>query len=717
MASVVLVVCGLVAWGAEAGATAPDLAAYDAARAGVGRGADAHVKLALWCEARGLKAERLKHLALAVLIDPKNATARGLMGLVDYRGRWNRPEAVAEKVKADEALTARLAGYNSRRARTEETADGQWELAVWCERNGLETEARAHFLTVTRLDPGREAAWKRLGYRKVGGRWVNDAGLAAERAEADAQKHAEKVWKPLLTKYRAWLGDKDRARRDKAVAALAEVRDPRAVPSVWSAFVEAGQSHHPVAVQLLGQIDAVGSSRALALLAVSDDSAEVRRAAAETLKRRDVREFADLLIAMIKPPVKYDVKAVAGQGAAGTLTILGKQANVQRVYTPPAVQMPAILPTDRIGYDQSGQPVAFRRFLSGSYIAEIPNQTLPQVGMPAELARALPEFIASHGGGQAGREAAQKAVQNARASTLPAGSRQAPDGSIVLPNGIWNPRYNVYQTTTVGIPVGQIMAEAAAANAAAQRQLDGDVEKIESYNATVGRQNDRVLGVLDAASGQKFGPDPDAWSKWWVDQIGMSIMPQKSQDPATVVEQVPIDFQPNPAAQVAVNQSEILQHRLVSCFGAGTPVRTLTGLRPIESLEVGDLVLTQDAGTGALGYQPVVKVHRNPPSPTFRIALEDQPIISSAFHRFWAAGRGWVMARDLKPGDEVRTLDGLVRVSAVEDDRVQPVFNLDVAEAHDFFAGAAGALVHDNTLPDTRMIPFDAAPALASAAR
>ena len=39
--------------------------------------ADAHVRLALWCEAHGLPAERLKHLAIAALIEPGHVTARG----------------------------------------------------------------------------------------------------------------------------------------------------------------------------------------------------------------------------------------------------------------------------------------------------------------------------------------------------------------------------------------------------------------------------------------------------------------------------------------------------------------------------------------------------------------------------------------------------------------------------------------------------------------
>ncbi len=137
-------------------------------------------------------------------------------------------------------------------------------------------------------------------------------------------------------------------------------------------------------------------------------------------------------------------------------------------------------------------------------------------------------------------------------------------------------------------------------------------------------------------------------------------------------------------------------------------VRTLEGLEPIESLKVGDQVLTQSTKTGALGYKPVLVVHHNPPSRTFRLKLGDETIVSSHFHRFWKAGSGWVMARDLREGDPIRTLSGTVTVTAIDDGRVVPVFNLDVEGDADFFVGVTGALAHDNTLPNLREEPFDA---------
>ncbi len=358
MTTTALLVLSLIAAGPATGPSAEDLKAYDALKVQTGRDPAEQVKLALWCESRGLQTERLKHLALAVLADPTNAMARGLMGVVAYRGQWKRPETVAEKVKADEALTAKLAEYNARRSRAAETADAQWSLGLWCEQNDLPAEAQAHFTAVTRLDPSREAAWKRLGCKKVNGRWVTDSQLAAEKEESELQKKADKYWKPLLTKYRGMLGEK--TKHDAAEQALSEVVDPRAVPSVWSVFVAGTTTNHMMGVQLLGQIDAAASSRSLAYLSVFDDSPDVRRAAIETLKRRDPREFAGLLVALIQKPIKYEVRPIAGPGSRGALFIEGKEFNVQRLYDPPAMPIITNGPNQWVDYDANGMPVVNR---------------------------------------------------------------------------------------------------------------------------------------------------------------------------------------------------------------------------------------------------------------------------------------------------------------------------------------------------------------------
>jgi len=65
------------------------------------------------------------------------------------------------------------------------------------------------------------------------------------------------------------------------------------------------------------------------------------------------------------------------------------------------------------------------------------------------------------------------------------------------------------------------------------------------------------------------------------------------------------------------------------------------------------------------------------------------------------------MARDLKPGDRIRVVGDVVKVRSVDASPAQPVYNLDVAEDHDFFVGGKGALVHDSNFVQPVLEPFD----------
>ena len=61
---------------------------------------------------------------------------------------------------------------------------------------------------------------------------------------------------------------------------------------IWAVFVSRAGEGQKVAVRVLGQIDSPGSSRALALLALTSPDAEVRRNAIQILRHRDPRDFA-----------------------------------------------------------------------------------------------------------------------------------------------------------------------------------------------------------------------------------------------------------------------------------------------------------------------------------------------------------------------------------------------------------------------------------------
>src|SRR5262245_38109364 len=93
-----------------------------------------------------------------------------LFGSFDDPPKKDGGEAAPASARAEFEQAEALARYNERRARAANNAEAQWRLAVWCEHNGLQAEATAHLARVVQLDPDRDAAWKKLGFKKRNGR-------------------------------------------------------------------------------------------------------------------------------------------------------------------------------------------------------------------------------------------------------------------------------------------------------------------------------------------------------------------------------------------------------------------------------------------------------------------------------------------------------------------------------------------------------------------
>jgi hypothetical protein len=709
MISSILLYGALIAFAGDGALTVPSaIGEYKLAAAGAHRDPDAQIRLALWCEAHGLTAERLKHLSLAVLYDPANALSRGLMGLVAYRGKWERPDQVGREVQKDLQYKERIQEYLQRRAKAPDRAEDQWKLALWCEQNGLKQQANAHSYRVLQLDPTRDAAWKHLGYKRIGGRWDKPERVAAAKAEAQVQHQANNHWKPILEKLLSGLVSKDKLRQAQAEKGLAEVNDPRAVPMIWVMLVRAGTDRQKLAVRLLGQIESSGSSRALALLALFSRSTEVRRGAIQVLRRRDPRDFASVLIALFRDPIKYEVRPVSGPGSQGQLVIKQPDVNVKRLYTPISAPNVPQMPNDQIVLDGNGLPVLIREL--GQY----------QMG-PIAIGQASPAAAAAMFGLSPNPSAAQISGLLMKGG-LPAGASQKLGAAISRNMGsniidLGGPVRAERMATGIGnaemgIPIGQMALDAQQSAQVAEQQLQADVQAIENYNAPIVDMNEQVRQVLKDSVGLDLGPDKIAWDKWLVDLSGYAFSaPRSYDDQPTVVEQVPLSYQPQ-ATPYVMSQPVAVAIFRHSCFGAGTPVRTLDGSSEIEKIRAGDLVLTQDSKTGELKYQPVLTAYHNPPNATLRIELGEETIVATGIHRFWKAGRGWVMARDLKPGDFLRTIGGITLVKSVEKEQVQPVFNLQVAEGESFFVGISGVLAHDNSVVNPTPNPFDAVPDL-----
>ena len=241
-----------------------------------------------------------------------------------------------------------------------------------------------------------------------------------------------------------------------------------------------------------------------------------------------------------------------------------------------------------------------------------------------------------------------------------------------------------------------------------------DAREIDRSNVAIELTNARVEQTLESVTGVGLGPDRQSWTAWWTSELGYSYQSPPQSPKPVLNEEVRVAYTPPQPVPPVVAVRPSARGAFHSCFGAGTPVLARSGPRPIEDLRVGDQVLSQDPGTGELAFRPIVATYHNPPASTLRVELAGSgAILATPIHRFWLAGRGWTMARDLRAGDRVRALGGVVEVAAVDRDEARPVFNLEVAGGHSFFVGRSRALVHDNSLVVPTTEPFDAGVAVA----
>jgi hypothetical protein len=140
---------------------------------------------------------------------------------------------------------------------------------------------------------------------------------------------------------------------------------------------------------------------------------------------------------------------------------------------------------------------------------------------------------------------------------------------------------------TVYIPPQRQTPEHHLSVSAARQALANDVNQIRAINRNITRMNAYVVEVLEWFTGEKLGIKAEDWRRWWASQQGYTyVLPKPATRTTTQFAAIPV-----------FETRARLGH---SCFGAGTLVSTITGDRPIESVKVGDRVLSQDTKGGAL---------------------------------------------------------------------------------------------------------------------
>ncbi len=219
--------------------------------------------------------------------------------------------------------------------------------------------------------------------------------------------------------------------------------------------------------------------------------------------------------------------------------------------------------------------------------------------------------------------------------------------------------------------------------------------------------NTLLIQALTGATGKNFD-SPKAWWDWWRDQNEYYAEQERPvyheyySDTDSYFYGFPSSYGVRYPPGTPPPRG-----RSGTCFAKGTPVWTKTGQRPIETLELGDLVLAQDVDTGELAYKPIIGRTVRPPSEILSVKLHGEEIRSTRGHPFWVAGAGWRMAKELDEGAVLHGVTGSTRVSAVKPAAQEDAFNLVVADFNTYFVGERGVLVHDNTprTPTRAIVP------------
>uniref|UniRef100_UPI0003635C20 polymorphic toxin-type HINT domain-containing protein n=1 Tax=Paenibacillus sp. OSY-SE TaxID=1196323 RepID=UPI0003635C20 len=119
--------------------------------------------------------------------------------------------------------------------------------------------------------------------------------------------------------------------------------------------------------------------------------------------------------------------------------------------------------------------------------------------------------------------------------------------------------------------------------------------------------------------------------------------------------------------------------------------------KPIEDIEVGDMVLAKDDETGEMAYKEVEWLFQRDVEETYNITVGSEDITTTDEHPFWLVGKGWVEAQYLAVGDVLTTSDG--KELAIEKIEVKKehatVYNFKVKDFHTYFVSNLGLWTHN----------------------
>jgi Ni/Co efflux regulator RcnB len=558
--------------------------------------------------------------------------ANALKGqMKDANGQW---VSIDETIK-DVSRANRVTEYESRRDSMEDTAADHWQLSRWCRGQRMPGRARAHALRVTELQRNHVAAHRYLGNVQVGDAWVPAEEAVQQEKELRETERNLKAYSPKIHAIAESFNLNDSGVLKKARKQLTRIDTPDAIDAVLLEASNGSDEFAVAAVDWLKNREEADAAVALARLAVFDQRRGLRDLATQSLKEVDPMLFVPSMLDWCQGTIESTHSLVFNEG------------------------------------DQSYQVVRQYRREDAEGVKVLDSVT--QV------------FAVQGGQANGGVIARRDSVESLQ-------TESARDASVVRSEAErFNERSRFLQSRTAAV-IQQLDSSFSGEQSA--ESIRDWWYAYRGYGDTgippVERRLVRNVAYRAVGNAAPIGSSPirvRALSKSSGSQKGDPSEPQQSQEPQTWAQKR--------AAAVPQATIGVYVRPAADCLVAGTLVWTDRGMRPVETLRLGDQVLSCDVRTGALSYQSVLRQTVREPEPLTKIQLGSDEIVASKGHPFWVVGRGWTTTEQLVPGDALHGADGVAVIDSLAPAKTDKTYNLVVEQTHSYFVGKSRILSHD----------------------
>lgn len=222
-------------------------------------------------------------------------------------------------------------------------------------------------------------------------------------------------------------------------------------------------------------------------------------------------------------------------------------------------------------------------------------------------------------------------------------------------------------------------------------QINQSNAQLQQENQRIVARNQMIASFIATVTDRELSTPSELW-KWW--------------DEANETEQQSLKLSNISYANSTLatrNYSELAAAaaagpvRSHECFAKSTPVVTRKGFRAIETVRVGDLVLSRDVRTGELSWKAVVRTTIRPARPLYELSLDTETLRCTGGHLFWVSGKGWTKASQIKGGDVLHGASQPIAVMKVTPQPDEETYNLAVDQTQTYFVGKQMVLSHDVT--------------------